>query len=241
MKKRVQDYKSMRYGYGSRSRTGTTTALSRMRQRSAMIRPGYTRRSGYYGRYNTRTSEELKFFDTSINSSIDLTGEVLTGGQINLVPQGTTESTRIGRKIVVKNIDIKGYVVGNGINTTSQIVQLALVLDKQCNGAAAGYTDIYTTNDINSFRNMANSERFTVIKTWRMQIYPQITIIAGTSFLPPYRSIQYHKSCNIPIEFSSTTGAITEIRSNNLFVIGIAIGGDDTANFTATCRIKYKD
>lgn len=237
--KRQQDYKKTRYGYGARSKARTTSALQTFRKKS--VRPGYTRTAGYYGRYNTRASNELKFFDTSINTSIDSTGEVLAGGQINLVPQGTTESTRIGRKINIRAVDIKGYVAGNGITTTAEIMQICLILDKQCNGAAAGYTDVFTTNDINSFRNMAYSERFQVLKTWRMAINPMVPIIAGTSFLPPYRNFTYHKNCSIPVEFSSTTGAITEIKTNNLFIVGIASGGDDTANLTAIVRIKYSD
>lgn len=242
----MQQNKNTRYGVGVRSRLGAKTNLQSMRARR-LVKPGYTRLGGYYGRYNNpnsrlrASSNELKFLDTGINTSIDSTGEVLTGGQINLVPQGTGESQRIGRKIVIRSIDIKGIVVGNGVSTVPIMVQISIILDKQCNGAAAGYTDIYATNDINAFRNMAYSERFQVLKTWRMAINPSTLIPAGTSYAPPFRNLTYHKSCSIPVEFSSTTGAITEIKSNNVFVVGIASGGDDTTNLNGIVRIKYSD
>lgn len=235
--------KRTRYGYGQKARTGAQKFISTRRVSSRnYVRPGYTRRSGYYGRYNTRTSSELKFFDTSVNTTFDLTGEVLSGGQLCLVPQGTTESTRIGRKIVIKAIDMKAVIyVATPTTLPNDFIQLALVLDKQCNGAAAAYTDIYTTNAINSFRNMANSDRFTIIKTWRMPMNPISVDSAGTNYVYSWRNIVYHKTCNIPIEYSSTTGAITEIRSNNIFLVGIAANQDDKSTIIATVRIKYSD
>jgi len=239
MSSRMQQNKNTRYGYGTKSRAGVKAYLQKTRAKR-LVRPGYTRTSGYYGRYNRPgSSSELKFFDTSINFSIDTTGAI--EAQLNLVPQGTTESQRIGRKITIKSIAIKGYIEGNGVASTAQLVQMNLILDKQCNGAAAAYNDVYVSNSINAHRNMANSERFDVLKTWRIPINPQVTIIAGTSFLPTYKNFKYYKKCNIPIEFNNTTGAIAEIRSNNLSLIAISAGGDDTANFTATARITYSD
>jgi len=54
--------------------------------------------------------------------------------------------------------------------------------------------------------------------------------------------IEWYSKCQIPLEFSSTTGAITEIRSNNLFLLaGCSTGGDDLVNFLGTCRLRYSD
>ena len=66
--------------------------------------PGRDRTGGFYGRYRGLDSE-LKFLDTEISTTLDATGEALVN--LNVVPQGDTQSSRQGRKIVIKSIHIK--------------------------------------------------------------------------------------------------------------------------------------
>jgi len=75
------------------------------------FRPGYDRTGGSYGRYAGRGAE-LKFFDTSLSFLFDTTGEVPATGQLVLIPQGVTESTRVGRKCVIKSVHLKGITQG---------------------------------------------------------------------------------------------------------------------------------
>lgn len=51
------------------------------------------------------------------------------------------------------------------------------------------------------------------------------------------RNGSFYKKCNVPLEFSSTTGAITEIRSNNIGVLLISAEG--TAKFDSSIRIRF--
>ncbi len=49
----------------------------------------------------------------------------------------------------------------------------------------------------------------------------------------------FFKKVKIPLEFSAGTGAITEIRSNNLFVLLISEAG--AAGFESKMRLRFSD
>lgn len=230
-----------------RKRSANGVATKKAPKRSK--RAGYTRTGGFYGRFAGKNAE-LKFFDTAFAAfTFDTTGEILPGGgtatSINLVPQGTTESTRIGRKIVIKKISIKGMIKYPTLSGTAltPILRMALVLDKQANGAYPAWSDIYSSDEPYSFLNLANSQRFVIMKDWFFTLAPTGGAYDGTNdvFVGQAKIIKYNKSCNLPIEFNSTTGAITEIRSNNLFLVADAKLMDDQVEGWLNTRIRYSD
>lgn len=221
------------------ARSITNNGTNKRRRYTKKFIPGKTRTSGYYGRYNTTKNSELKFFDTQLAFSFDLTGEVPATGQLNLIPQGVTESQRVGRKCVVKSIHIRGYCLGAS-DQPSDIIRLMVVLDRQCNGAAAVGTDILTTANTYSFNNLANSQRFLILKDWYLQYNVMASVGNAATFPNQVIKVKWNKKCNIPLEFSSTTGAITEIRSNNIFLYAAGLN-DDKTTFVGNCRIRFSD
>lgn len=232
--------RSTRFGPYKRRRTVKPSPFAP--SASLPIVPGYTRTSGYYGRYAGMGGRELKFFDTALGFTFDTTGEVPTTGQLVLIPQGVTESTRIGRKCVIKSITIRGGISSNISTATSSATtcHLFLVLDKQCNGAAANATDVLTSTSFSSaLRNLSNSERFKIMKRWDVTLASQAGVQGA--FDNARRFINWTKKCNIPIEYSSTTGMITEIRSNNLFLLAGSAGTDDVFGLVGTCRVRFSD
>jgi len=214
--------------------------------------PGYTRRSGYYGRYTVGNQKrrarqglqiEKKFFDTTHTFTFDNTGEVPATGQLCLIPQGTTESTRVGRKCQLKSIQTRLSLTYNPSADTvgNTSVYLLLVMDKQCNGAAAAVTDVLTSNDLSTAMiNMANSERFKILKRWSYVMQSGAGVQAA--YGRDSKIVDFYTKCNIPLEFSSTTGAITEVKSNNLFLLAGTNGlGDDLTTCAGTTRLRYTD
>lgn len=214
---------------------------------------GYFRRSGFYGRY-TRGAQlrrlrrglhiERKFFDTNLAFNIDTTGEIPATGQLNLIPQGVTATTRVGRQCQIKSIQVRAtvqYVPGADTVGSAQ-VWIYLVQDRQANGAAAAVTDVLTSDDFNiAMINLANSERFRVIRRWA------ITLQAGAgvqgAFGRDHKTIDEYIRVNTPVEFSSTTGAITELKSNNYFLMAgtSAAATDDEVAVAGTCRLRFTD
>ncbi len=211
--------------------------------------PGYERVSGYYGRYSTAGSAgtgELKFFDLDVDDSTVAVGGTIAVNTINNIGQGVTESERIGRKCTIKSVSwryritLPTQVSGSA---TSDQVRVILYLDKQCNGAAAVATDILEVASLQSFNNLANKSRF---RTLHDKIYNLVSPSGSgrgatdtLAFGEDMTSDALYKKVNIPIEFDSTTGAITEIRSNNIGILLLSSAG--LCQFISKTRIRFSD
>lgn len=242
MTKRAQQAKASRQAIYASSRQPPPAA----RQVVAVV-PGYTRRVGNYGRYGVSARQagllpEKKFFDTTLSFSFDATGEVPATGQLALIPQGDTESTRDGRKAVIESIQIRASVVASPTTATTfaSTAHLYLVQDTQCNGAAAAATDVFTsTNFGQAMLNLNNSGRFRILKHWQHTFVPGAGVAAA--YNQTRKQIEIFQKCNIPVDWSSTTGAITEIRSNNIFLLaGTANDSDDDIALSGQCRLRFR-
>lgn len=226
-------------------RAGPSSASSSRKRRVGQSRviPGFTQTSGYYGRFATRGGE-LKFFDTTkVQSVIAAVGNI-TDLSVNLIPQGVTESTRVGRKCVVKRIHFRGEVRmpdSAASGTTADRLRIIIYQDKQANGATATIASLLETTSIDSFRNLAESGRFRVLLDRNYDVAAQSGSGNGTvdRFGEQKKTFKFNKLCNIPLEFAATTGAITEIRSNNIGVLAISEAGVVTLQYT--CRIRFSD
>jgi len=208
--------------------------------------PGLVRAAGNYNRYGAQARSsglqpELKYFDTELAFSFDNTLEVPATGQLCLIPQGDTESTRDGRLAVIKSIQISAFATCSPAASANMAnyACLWLVLDTQANGAAAAATDVMTsTTTALAMINLNNSMRFKILKKWRIPFNG--TAGATTAYCSQVRTIDYFQRCNIPIDWSSTTGAITEIRSNNIFLLAGSAAQDDLVSLTGICRLRFQ-
>lgn len=213
----------------------------RINRFAAKYRKGYDRVGGFYGRYNKRGDTESKFFDTNVSFNFDATGEVPATGQLTLIPQGVTESQRIGRKCTITSMQFKGHFsfAPAAAAQASGIAYFYVILDTQCNGAAAAITDCFTSTNLSiALRNLANNQRFRILK----KIVMSFTSPAGvtTAYNSIAKPVSFYKKCNIPIEYSSTTGALTEIKSNNIFLIaGSAQFTDDLITAFGNFRLRF--
>ncbi len=224
-------------------------AAPRKRRRKSPFVPGRDRVGGYYGRFSGANAE-LKFHDIDVNDAVVAAGAVVQNtGSINLIAQGVTESERIGRKCTIRSINWKYRLILPELNNVatpgpSEEVRVILYLDKQANGATMAATglDLLETADIHSFRNLANSGRFQVL-------YDKLHVLnfqgpggdSGGNFdlAEVVREYNFYKKCSFPLEFSGTTGAITEIRSNNLGVMTVGVSG--VAKMDGQFRLRFSD
>jgi hypothetical protein len=216
-----------------------------MPRKKARVVPGRTRVGGYYGRYSTASSSELKFFDTTINVAPTPSAGTISPS-LNLIPQGVTESQRVGRKCVITKLQARIYlelIESNAIVNPPNNDQFRIIifLDKQANGAAVGnVTDLLETASTRSFRNLSETGRFKFLydKVHTLNRQSLASDAAGQySSAGMDRYITIFKKCHIPLEFSSTTGAITEIRSNNIGVLWLPLG-NNLCNIFSTFSVR---
>lgn len=230
----------------NRDRRALEAAKKRKEAAQKDMRPGYDRVGiGYYGRFATAATPgtgELKFFDSDTNDAlIAQTGTILGTGSQCLVPQGVTESTRIGRKMTIRSINWRyNLTLATSTTTTADgdTVRLILYLDKQCNGATAAVTDILETAEYQSFNNLSNKDRFTILADRHH------TLNSGSALTLNIQGVQengsFFKKCALPIEYSSTTGAISEIRSNNIGILTVS-KNDNLVALDGRMRIRFSD
>ncbi len=211
---------------------------------------GTYRTEGYYGRYNGSGGKngvfsELKFHDLDFNATPILATGVIKDTVIE-IPQNTTEKGRLGRKVVLRSVgwrfEIKLPVASESLTPVDgDVVRIMMLHDKQANGATATVTDVLETADFQSFNNLAHSHRFITLmdKSYAISYMTGGSESAGT-FSSNEVIIQdtMFKKINLPIEYNATLGAMTEIRSNNVFLL--LISRDGRAEFSSKIRFRYE-
>lgn len=238
----MSSLKRKRLGAPSRYILGPQVPRTKKRK---TFRSGRTRTAGYYGRF--RQGGELKFHDITYSQvNVSSTGHVKDS--INEIGQGVTESTRIGRKCNITSIHWRYSLklsegAGAATPRDGDIIRIILFVDKQANGATAAVTDILETANYQSFRNLANSGRFMILKDCQHVVNvltlgqnTSSTVFANSEVL---KEFIYNKKCNIPLEFDNTTGALTELRSNNIGVLLISKNND--INLNSKFRLRFSD
>ncbi len=209
------------------------------------FRPGRDRIGGYYGRYAGRDGE-LKFHDVALDDAVvSATGGITP--TLIIIPQGVTESNRVGRKCTLKSVHCRYRITlptqdAQGTPAFGDTIRTIIYVDKQCNGATAAITDILEAANVQSFRNLANSGRFTFLCD-KLQFINYSGLASDNAGVVSQAGVSHsyvwNKRLNMPIEYDSTTGAITEIRSNNVSILLLSAHG--ICGFSSEFRFRFSD
>lgn len=202
------------------------------------------------------TSTEKKFFDIASG-----TINISTTASINLlcIPQlGTDFTNRIGRKILIKSVYIRGYVsteaansgFANSLSVGTQLVRMIILADMQPNGAAPAATDILNTADSASQLNANNRDRFKIIKdkTWCLGgTRTSITAneVQAVAISPQQFNLKWYKRLNMETIFNAgNAGTIADINSGALYLVFIgnrAAGTNGDSNAFISTRVRFLD
>lgn len=219
--------------------------------KAAMVKAPYKRRKSKPAFY-ALPSAELKFKDVDFGQTSlgnNEAGTILVDSLLKGITQGNDESDRVGRKITVKKVLMRGSFVAAPTTDATLGVRRARVIvywDKQCNKATAAVGDLVevSTQGIDAFRNLGNKDRFVFLYDEIHDLNFQTTgqDAAGTFDTIEFtKTISCYKEVNIPIEYVANAGAVADLSSNNIGVYGCLDGGNDTVSFGATFRIRYTD
>lgn len=179
-----------------------------------------------------------------------------TTATINDIPQGTGESQRIGRKCTVTSVHCRlTFRLEDLFSATSNLnvaynmsdnLRFMIVLDRQCNGAGAGGTEILAVDTYDGFMNLSNKGRFRILydKIWAMNGRATSAGTGTTNDCQGFgdqRIIKINKRCFIPIEFDGATGGLSEIKSNNIGIVIWSNVGVIWFLESSECRIRFID
>jgi len=195
--------------------------------------------------YDDSGAVELKTLDFVQTASPTMTDSgtiILMNGCI----QGTNSSQRIGTKIIMKrffanfavNVPNASLNTGTGYQGNSDVVRVAVVYDKQPNGAFPTYAQIWNTsgNDCAALAlpSAGNSERFSILAQRNVLLVQDNNMKTGT----------LEHRCRLATRFNSgNAGDVTDINTGALYFV--VVDQNTTANLPGTyslnTRVEYED
>lgn len=167
---------------------------------------------------------------------------------LNAIAQGDGPSNRDGRQYQIRSVHVRGYIIVDPIETQANpladvLVRLALVLDKQTNGAQVDPTTVFTgtgVNAFNGFRNLEYTQRFRVIEDISFRINSEGGCAAANDFNAPSKVVPFimNKEFKTPIKVNCNgVGAtVASIADNSLHLVGCIAADAVSAPVT---RIHY--
>jgi hypothetical protein len=174
----------------------------------------------------------------------------------NGIKQGSGVNERVGRKIFLKSLYMRGFArLNRSAEAFPAVCRMALVFDKQSNGNTPVLGDIFreidnmgsmSVVDYSSPMNINNTARFTILldKTFALQNYSSSSATDDNhSAIVP---IRFYKKLNLFTQFNEgNTGTVSDISSGALYLIFITNYNNSTQD-EATCldytvRLRYTD
>ncbi len=220
----------------------------------AMRSAGLARALGVEKKFTTDKFQDATLINTWVAIPIEVSDHSATetAGNMLMIAQGNGQSQRVGRKIMLTNISVRW--VATRVAITDQeaamaptIVRMVWYIDRQANGAVATPSDIFTDTgeDFLQFRNLANAQRFKILKDIEVTLNPSAGAGDGTvenDWAGETKVGQFHKILNLPILYnqSATTGAIATIESNVIGCIMVSSVAE-AALVTFNTRSRFTD
>lgn len=211
----------------------TKEMLRKIRRREKKVKQVPTYKVANVVKTVINRETEKKYFDTYVFGAIGASPELTL---LNNISQGDTASTRTGKKIVVKSIELSATL--QSATGAEGFFHCFLLKDKDPNGVACTYADVYDGNSITQLRNMVDPERFTILKSWKYFIN------GGTAAgeLDQSKIISFYKKVNIPVSYNlGNAGTIADIERNALYFVFSCSQAVANASRVFRARIRYTD
>ena len=195
---------------------------------------------------------EQKVIDTAATSyNVNTSGVFLS---LNIVNIGADMTQRIGRKICLTSVYIRGFVnIANAktqpptvSEVAAQHVRFMLLWDMQPNGAFPTVTDVLATSSTNSPLNLNNRDRFKILadRQYVLDAFLFDTATSKASACNNIKPFKLYKKLNHETIYNGSTGAVADITSGNL--LAFWLGSDPSAlngpvDFNGSYRVRFID
>lgn len=218
-------------------------------------RPKKFRQTGDYqkGRELAKApKQELKAFDVAHTSSAFAAGGTFT--VLNTPVNGAELYQRVGRKIYMKSLQIRG-IIQNTATDIQDMLRIAVVYDSQPNAALpvnlnAVFQDSNAgaATSVFSEINLINRQRFKILKDYQIMI-PSVFNAAGVltnvgfydQKTESFSLNWFIKLRGLEAVFNATNGGtIADITSGSIFLVTFCSSATDWS-FEFTSRLRYYD
>lgn len=156
--------------------------------------------------------------------------------------QGAGQSDRVGKKIKLLSILIKGTVKVTTTATSSGTVHFYIIQDRIATGTFPAVADIWSNSTLQPdqfMRNINYTKRFKIM--CEKKYFLQVTE-AGQSLEYPFECFLKFGRHGMTINYEGATNAITEIKGgNSLYLACGSSQNTDDYELKFTSRIRYLD
>lgn len=247
-------------GFGTQGRAARAQAQARVSRASARFRSA----TAAPARRRAAMGVETKFFDTAVAAVTVAATAALTGGEydptalpaaclcLSSPGQGDDAQSRDGRKISIKNVQVKGTILRgaseDAVNPPQgEKVFVALVLDTQTNGAQLNSEDVYknlaadASGTVAPLRNLlTGGDRFRILKSEMFDMdCPSVSVEADNLHSTAGVSATFDwflEMKDLPVHFNSTTNVVGNVVDNSIHVVAFSIAGLCTLAYNARIR-----
>lgn len=227
-----------------------------------IVKPG--RRRAFPARAHLASmATELKYHDAAISSGNLVTNTDASAGErdpavglsLNSIGQGTGDSERDGRRITITHVRVQGFIREDEVLTSlvraPQQYFVALVLDKQTNGAQLKSEDVFknigatTTTGTDLMANLKFSKRFAILGMKRLTYGNNVPIAtspaAGSNAYNGVLSrFTFNKRMKLSVLYSESGNTIASIVDNSLHVIAFCVDTTEpTPKLSYVSRIRF--
>lgn len=223
-----------------------TTTVSAARGMGNVI-PGTQARRAAYARGARRGLRlEPKTVDTTISMVFDNNSAVATTMKLlNTIPTGSSAITRIGKRVNLKAVAIRGVIQAASATTIDSITML-LVYVRNNNQAATlpAWTEVLVSQSSTALTNRDNASKFKILRRWDWNV-------TGNSTTPSTGNevIHVEEFVNLKLKPStwtnaSTAGTIAEFEEGSLLLMTVGDGANaatTTPTFDGFSRCYFVD
>lgn len=253
------------YGQFVKSAGGTTYRAATAAQRSAAARiaaAALARRGPYQlpARSFSLPMSEKKFVDLGLTNIVfRLAATPPVAVSLCFPVQGAAAFNRVGQKITLKSLRIRGCVT-NILTAVQQGGRILVVYDRQANAALPLWTDVIgavtsagaATTGIYDGNQLANRERFVILADEQMWL-PSVTNTAGVLTNPGtinqvdkigsmFNFERFIKLRDMSMQFNNTNGGtFADIQTGSLSIFCVVQTTDSSYNLAFTARTRYSD
>jgi len=208
--------------------------------------------------FNKPNLNEVKYCDVAFSDDNFFVPPV-NGVLLNGIVQGAAQFNRIGNKIAMKSLRVRGQII-NLLTNVQTYARIVIVYDKQCNGSIPTSSVVLQTRDSAgasantafSELNMDFMERFTILRDYSVML-PSVTNTAGVltniGFDPGQNSSGgsifevdlFIKLKGLITLYKGATAGIADIATGGLYMYCISHQNSNTWAFRNTERLRYYD
>lgn len=209
-----------------------------------------------------RLGVERKYFDQTLGASTITAPIDASGGEhfpsatltLNSIAQGDGETNRDGRRVNLDSIFLTGNIFVPALGSLSTQEQypsvfVALVLDKQCNGAQFNSEDVFKNTSgsarlaTNPLRNLQYSSRFKVLASKLIDLKPTQKVGDTTNqerdgFQKSFKL--YADLGGIVTTFIGSTADVANIVDNNIGVVAYCTSTDIGPLLYYQSRLRFR-